>query len=89
MATGAATAAYITAGIGAASATYSISEAEKNKSAQKKALKAEKALLSKEEARVTTEEQERLKRVQRGMQGKRSLLYSGTGEQGVSDTLGG
>jgi len=89
MATGAATAAYLSAGAAVAGTAYSVSEAEKQKSKQKKALKAEKALLSKEEARVTTEEQERLKRVQRGMQGRRSLLYSGTGEQGVSDTLGG
>lgn len=89
MAIGAGTAALISAGVGVAGTAYSISEAEKQKKEQKKVLNEQKALQAKEDARLTTIEQERLQRVQRGQQGKRSLLYTGSGEQGVSETLGG
>jgi len=46
-------------------------------------------LLKAQKAEVAAEEEARKKRVTASRQGRRGLLYSGTTETGVSDTLGG
>jgi hypothetical protein len=56
---------------------------------QEQEVKQQEQMLAKQEADVAKMEQDRLKRMKKARQGKRSLLYAGGNEQGVSTTLGG
>ena len=60
-------------------AEMELQETEQKKQAQ---------LLAAQEAEVEKKEQDRLKRMKKARQGKRSLLYSGGTESGVASTLG-